>query len=194
MKKPNVHQQIIDVAEHLVQTRGYNAFSYRDIAEMVGIKTSSIHYYFPAKADLGKAIVERHIEALSLELDNLSANKKLSCKKKLELFIDAIFAKTYFSDRKMCLGGMLASDVLTLPESIQHEVRIFFNRIENWIEHLLIESIVKKDFSIAKKDVKNEAMLILLTLEGALLLSRLFQDESHLTIAKKYIMARLIKD
>jgi TetR/AcrR family transcriptional regulator, transcriptional repressor for nem operon len=193
MKKQDSYQRILDVAEHFTQTVGYNAFSYHDIAEKVGIKTSSIHYHFPTKADLGKAVVKKHIDGLCDELEMLINNKKLSYRKKLELFIDGIVAKTYLANRKMCLGGMLASDVLTLPETIQHEVRIFFNRLENWLKRLLTEAIEKNEFYVEKKHIKNEVVLLLSTLEGALLLARLFQDEEHLAIARRHIIARLTK-
>ncbi len=191
MKKLDNYQQILTVAEHLIQTLGYNAFSYHDIAEKVGIKTASIHYHFPTKADLGKAVVKKHINALCEELEQILNNKKLTCRKKLELFVDSIVAKTYLSEKKMCLGGMLASEVLTLPEMIQHEVRLFFNRLEEWLKRLITEAIEKKEFYVEKRHVRNEIMLILSTLEGALLLARLFQDEEHLVAARKYIMARL---
>ena len=194
MKKHDIYQQILDVAENLTQTQGYNAFSYKDISALVGVKTSSIHYYFPTKADLGKAVVKKHIDSLCDGLEQLMDNKNLSCKKKLEQFIDGIVAKTYLDKHKMCLGGMLASDVLTLPEIIQKEVRIFFTRLEDWIKRLLIESINKKEFKIEKKAIKNETLLIFSLIEGALLLSRLFQDEGHLTVARKHIINRYCKD
>ncbi|MFY1975969.1 TetR/AcrR family transcriptional regulator, partial [Achromobacter dolens] len=37
-----------------------NGFSYRDLAEHVGVKTSSIHYYFPGKDDLLYEAVEAY--------------------------------------------------------------------------------------------------------------------------------------
>lgn len=194
MKQHDIHQQILNIAESLMQTRGYNAFSYRDIAELVGIKTSSIHYYFPAKTDLAKAVIKKHIEESSLELDQLINNKKLTCNKKLELFCDRIFAKTYLSDRKMCLGGMLASDVLTLPEDIQNEVCIFFNKLENWLKLLLTEGLERNEFCIEKKNIKNEAAHILSVLEGALLLARLYKEEGRLTAARRMIMERFKKE
>ncbi len=194
MKKHDIYQQILDVAEHLTQTRGYNAFSYKDISAIVGVKTSSIHYYFPTKADLGKAVVKKHIDLLCEELEQLINNKQLSCKKKLEKFIDGIVAKTYLDRQKMCLGGMLASDVLTLPPVIQKEVRLFFTRLEDWIKRLLTESINKNEFKLKKNDINNEALFIFSLLEGALLLARLFQDEGHLTVARKQIINRYCKD
>ena len=47
-----VREQILDHAITLMMLRGYNGFSYRDLSELVGVKTSSIHYYFPSKEDL----------------------------------------------------------------------------------------------------------------------------------------------
>ena len=55
-------QKILDVAESFTQTRGFNAFSYKDIQAEVGVKTSSIHYYFPTKQDLAAAMTERYTD------------------------------------------------------------------------------------------------------------------------------------
>ena len=192
MKQIDAYHQILNIAESLIQSRGYNAFSYRDIADAVGIKTSSIHYHFPTKADLGKAVVTQHIEALYADLEKVMHDPKLSCQKKLDLFFDGIFAKTYLADRKMCLGGMLASDVLTLPEIIQEEVRTFFEKIEDWLEQLLLLGKKQNEFHIGK-NIKEEVLLILSVLEGALLLARLYHDEGRLLIARKQIKARLTK-
>ena len=63
MKSGPVIDQILDLAQSLIQTRGYNAMSYRHLADEIGIKTSSVHYYFPAKEDLGRALIVRYREA-----------------------------------------------------------------------------------------------------------------------------------
>lgn len=191
MNTSPVYDNILDIAETLIQTQGYNAFSFRDIAQAIGIKTSSIHYYFPTKAELGKAVVARHIDALHIELVEVLKNEAISSKKKIHLFLDSVFSKTYASNRKMCLGGMLASDVLTLPETIQFEVRVFFNRIEKWLEQLLSQGKAKGDFHFTGS-AKKEAEFILALLEGSLLLARLFQDEGKLQMARKQIESHLL--
>jgi len=192
MKKQDIPKKIIKAAETFIQTRGYNAFSYRDIALEVGVKTSSIHYHFPTKADLGKAVVEQHLTDLSVNLETLISNNKLSYANKLDLFFETIFEMTYLSKRKMCLGGMLASDVLTLPEAIQEVVRIFFDKVEKWLEQLLIHGIHKGEFKPIQ-DTKQEAAMILSFLEGALLLARLYQDEKRLAHTKRNVLDRLNK-
>lgn len=190
MNKSNVYENILDIAETLIQTNGYNAFSFRDISEAAGIKTSSIHYYFPSKADLGKAVVARHIDSLHTELIQILENKTIGYKKKINLFLDSIFSKTYASNRKMCLGGMLASDVLTLPETIQFEVKAFFTHIEKWLEKLLSQGKEIGEFHFSGS-AKKEAEFILALLEGSLLLARLFQEEGKLQTAKKQIESHL---
>jgi TetR/AcrR family transcriptional regulator, transcriptional repressor for nem operon len=192
MKDSNIYKKILEVAETFIQTKGYNAFSYRDIAKLVGIKTSSIHYYFPTKADLGQAVVKQHVEALYEDLEKVLGNPKLTCGKKLDLFFDGIFAKTYHANRRMCLGGMLASDVLTLPENVQEEVRIFFKKVEIWLEQLLLLGKQQNEFHYGKS-VKEEVQLILSLLEGALLLARLYQDDKRLGTARKQVKKRLLK-
>jgi TetR/AcrR family transcriptional repressor of nem operon len=50
--------QIVASARALLATRGYNGFSYADIAEAVGISKPSIHHHFPSKAELVRRVVE----------------------------------------------------------------------------------------------------------------------------------------
>ena len=46
-EKASVATQILDAAQRMVQTRGYNGFSYADISDEVGLRKASIHHYFP---------------------------------------------------------------------------------------------------------------------------------------------------
>ena len=51
--------QIIQSATRMIRHGGYNSFSFREIADEVGIKSSSVHHYFRRKEDLA-AVVARH--------------------------------------------------------------------------------------------------------------------------------------
>ena len=52
--------RILDIAERLVQVRGFNGFSYADIASELKISKASLHYHFAGKADLGEALIRRY--------------------------------------------------------------------------------------------------------------------------------------
>ena len=49
--------EILDVAERLVQVRGFNGFSYGDVASELKITTAALHYHFAGKAELGEALI-----------------------------------------------------------------------------------------------------------------------------------------
>ena len=53
-------ERILDIAERLAQTRGFNGFSYADIAEELAVTKASLHYHFRSKADLGQALIVRY--------------------------------------------------------------------------------------------------------------------------------------
>ena len=54
----DMREHILASAQRLAQQRGFNGFSYADIAEEVGIRKASLHHYFPTKTDLGLALIE----------------------------------------------------------------------------------------------------------------------------------------
>src|ERR1700722_3453147 len=67
---------ILDVAEILVQTRGYNGFSYADVAAQLGVTKASLHYHFPSKAELGRTLIERYRIVFGAALEEIDQHAK----------------------------------------------------------------------------------------------------------------------
>lgn len=187
MSKQIVYNRILKEAKTLLQKRGFHAFSYRDISNIVGIKTSSIHYYFPTKEDLVKTVVAQHKEETKLMLDFLLSEQTKNNKHKLSIFLESIFASTYLKNRRMCLGGMLAIDVLTIEGGVQEEIKEFFSMITQFLTELLHRGKEQGEFSF-QGDSQERAKNILAQLEGALLLARLYREEQYLISAKNQIL------
>ncbi|NJR75342.1 MAG: TetR/AcrR family transcriptional regulator [Scytonema sp. CRU_2_7] len=61
-------ERILDEAEQLFRTRGYNTVTMRDIANAVGIRQASLYYHFPSKEQLFVAVTERMFERHRLGL------------------------------------------------------------------------------------------------------------------------------
>src|SRR5688572_14259911 len=134
MAHADTPQRILDIAERLVQTRGFNGFSYADIAQTMQVTKASLHYHFPAKADLGKQLIERYernfLAALaSIDVDTDDSREKL--RRYAALYADVL------RDQRMCLCGMLAAEFGTLPEPMQAELRHFFDANERWLADVL---------------------------------------------------------
>ena len=50
-------EALFEAAAARLEAVGWASFSFRDLAEQVGIRAPSIHYHFPTKADLGVALM-----------------------------------------------------------------------------------------------------------------------------------------
>src|SRR2546423_15447121 len=64
-------QKILMTARKMVQSRGYQALSFREIGKALGIKSASIHYHFPTKGDLGSTLARAYTEELVAYLEQL---------------------------------------------------------------------------------------------------------------------------
>lgn len=132
------NQAILDSAEKFIRQGGFNAVSFRDIAEDIGIKSSSVHYHFPKKTDLGKAVVARYAQRF---IDNLGSpgEERETPGTRIERL-----GKAYLSaleeDDTICLGCILGAESAGLPEEIQEAVGSFFEAVLNWTETALANS------------------------------------------------------
>jgi TetR/AcrR family transcriptional repressor of nem operon len=178
--------RILDLAEHLVQTRGFNAFSYADIARQLGVTTASLHYHYPTKVDLGQRLIERYSEVFAAALERIAASDE-SAGTKL-----AAYASLYsgvLNEDRMCLCGMLAADYTTLPEPMRSAVTRFFELNERWLAGILAEGREAGDLRF-NGDPADVARLLLSTLEGGMLVARTFGDPTRF----QAIADRLISD
>ncbi len=170
--------KIIEVAESQVRAGGYNAFSFREIAKQVGIKSASIHYHFATKADLGVALAHRYTARFEQQLDRLVENSAQPSDR-LEGYI-ALFVEALTVDKKMCLCGILAAESDVLPEALQRAVKVFFEVNVAWLQDALFA-----DQPQARAQA--QAFLILASLEGALLMSKTMQTHAPLQQVSKLL-------
>src|ERR1700749_1981481 len=122
--------RILDVAERLVQTRGFNGFSYADVASELGVTKASLHYHFQGKAELGEELIDRYTERFTAELERIDADG-LAPQAKLAAYA-SLYADVLREDR-MCLCGMLAAEYETLPTPMRDAILDFFDRNQVWL-------------------------------------------------------------
>lgn len=178
LDKLSTLDQILGAAGRLVQTRGYHAFSYADISEEVGIRKASIHYYFPSKADLGKALVSRYrkdfgrkVELIALQ--TLGRDQQLQ--RYAQVFRDILRGSGPQDAGRICLCGVLAAEWQGLPEGVQEEVQGFFSENEAWLAEVL-EAGRASEVLHFQGLASMQAAAFLAGLEGALLSARARQD------------------
>ncbi|MBV8259838.1 MAG: TetR/AcrR family transcriptional regulator [Paraburkholderia sp.] len=174
--KLTVREQVLDHAITLMMLRGYNGFSYRDLSELVGVKTSSIHYYFPSKDDLVLEAVSQYSGEVMAGLQSIDA--ALPAREKLATYT-RLFGKTLGDGNQICLCGMLAADIESLPESVRQAVQAFFRANENWLAEVLAQG-AKEGTLVVKGKAESAARTLFAALQGSVLASRLFKTKSRL--------------
>src|SRR5438270_10797477 len=122
--EPGTAERILDIAQRLVQTRGFNNFSYADVAKELGITTASLHYHFRGKAELGRALITRYAERFGEALDRID-HEIPDARAKLKAYAD-LYAGVLEGDR-MCMCGVLAAEYQTLPRPMRRAVIGFFD-------------------------------------------------------------------
>ncbi len=180
-------ERILDTAERLVQTRGFNGFSYADIAAALGVTKASLHYHFPGKAELGEALISRYSERFTTELERLDAGG-LTAPDKLTAYA-ALYANVLREDR-MCLCGMLAAEYETLPAPMRDSILQFFDHNEEWLQAVLEDGRSDDSMRFDGTSVDG-AQMILGGLEGAMLVARPYHDVRRFEAAATRLIAGL---
>jgi TetR/AcrR family transcriptional repressor of nem operon len=175
----------LDVAERLVQVRGFNGFSYADVAAELGVTKAALHYHFAGKGDLGSALIDRYRARLAARLDGLAADCPTALAR-LHGYLGLY--RGMLAEGRLCLCAMLAAEYQTLPADMQSAVTRFFTLNEAWLEAVLREGAAAGEIGLAGPPA-DAAVALVAGLEGAMLVTRPFGD-----MARFDTVARLLLD
>jgi len=165
-------EQITKIGEHLIRTKGYNGFSYSDISKELGIKNAAIHYHFPKKSDLGKAVIEINRNRFSVL--KKAAAKENDPQKKLYLFFD-LYKKSN-ENNMICFMGSLGSSFDSLPPIMKIELAEASKEIRGWISEILSEGKEKGQFKF-QNSPKQMADAIISSLLASLILNKVTNED-----------------
>jgi TetR/AcrR family transcriptional regulator, transcriptional repressor for nem operon len=185
---PRTAERILDIAERLVQIRGFNNFSYADVATELGITKASLHYHFPGKAELGQALITRYAERFSEALSRIDHDLP-EAPAKLEAYAD-LYAEV-LRGKRMCMCGILAAEYQTLPGPMRSAVIEFFDENQRWLAEVLTEGRADKTLAFAGSP-DEIAQGILSTLEGAMLVARPYGDLARFSSTARQLLAGLV--
>ncbi|GAB2944125.1 TetR/AcrR family transcriptional regulator [Hymenobacter coalescens] len=171
--------RILNLAEELLLARGFNAFSYQHIAKELAVKPAAIHYHFPAKEDLGTAVIRRQLGRLR-KWRGLPRVTDLTPAQQFEALVEVYDARAA-TQRQVCFFGALAAEFQTLPEAMQQELRILNEELTTWLAGVLAAG--RTDGSLHfRGHPLSKAALVLTTLAGALQVARVHGQEQFLRI------------
>ncbi|MCZ2498854.1 TetR family transcriptional regulator [Xylophilus sp. Kf1] len=132
----NAREAILEAARKAAQSHGYSGLNFRDLAAAVGVKSASVHYHFPTKADLGAAVARRYREDTARRLEALS---DLSPDAGVALHdYPGIFRMSLESENRLCLCSFMAAEYDDLPDPVKTEVQAFADINVAWLAKTLV--------------------------------------------------------
>ncbi|MCC7117974.1 MAG: TetR/AcrR family transcriptional regulator [Anaerolineales bacterium] len=169
VKIENSKRTILNLAESLLQDRGFNGFSYADIASALNVKNAAIHYHFPSKEALAIAVIQRYRERFKLWINNARI-KDLAPQEKLNWFFK-IYEDFRVNNGKVCLVGALEVEFNTIPDGLKKEVESLNRETLAWLEVTLAEGKKHGAFQFNGTPA-SKAALIYSSVQGSLQMAR----------------------
>jgi TetR/AcrR family transcriptional repressor of nem operon len=168
-------------ATRTVRQGGSAALNFRDLGSSVGVKSSTVHYYFPTKADLLAAIAGEYTERFMAALDD-RARASRSFRQDLLALVDLFQGAQ--GEKLSCLCGMLATEAELLDPGVRSAVNAFFATLQAWITRQARTRNVSRPGGLAPARF---ADVLVSLLEGSLLLSRLEAHRASLAAAREWV-------
>ena len=185
-KRRDTRNEILQLTHELFLTRGFNGFSYQDLADRLGIRKASIHYHFPSKEDLGVAMIDNFQQELSTWSGNLDAIDADPVAKLDALF--QIYTDIFKGQGQICMVGACSAEWNTLAEPVRNKMMAVMAGQRTWLVDLIKEGRHTGSFAPGT-DALPLARLVYASMQGALQLARVQSDESML-----HMVIRQLKD
>lgn len=147
--------QILETAEQLFSTTGFNGTSVRDIAQKANVNLAMISYYFGSKENLLEAIFDYRSADIQVQLAALQSNTTMEPLQKIEKMIDA------YVDRIMSMQCfhriMMREQMLSNDTTIGKKIHEYKKRNNEFITKLITEGQKKGAF---KKKIDMPLMMV----------------------------------
>ncbi len=178
----NTRVAILDLAERLLQEKGYNTFSYTDISRPLGIKNAAVHYHFPTKTALGVAILRRYRERFQeyiLKFDESDADPLTKLNGYIAIPIDHLR-----QGNRICPLGILEAEYNTIPPELRAEAQALDREIWHWVRGTLAAGRERDIFHFVGTN-EDKTCLIVAALQGALQMARTAGPSSFFAIVRQ---------
>lgn len=176
-------EKLLNAAEYRMRRGGYNSVSFRDLASDTKIKSSSVHYHYPKKEDLGVALVERyskqfHDALLAKTMDATSTEENLKA-------YQALFRSALVEGDAVCLCGLLGAEGEGIPEAVSLCVQRFFKENIDWLTNILPQEM-------SDEQKQSTAKTLLAGHQGAMMLAKNMQDHKVFDTITDQLLSQVI--
>ncbi|MCD5329778.1 TetR/AcrR family transcriptional regulator [Chromobacterium piscinae] len=182
--KNDTRKRILDLAEELLLTRGFNGFSYQHISSALGVRNAAIHYHFPKKSDLGVALIQRYRRRFQRFIEQ---QREWDAARRLEAYF-GLSDQYYLQHKQICPSGILSTEFQTLPDDMREEASAFIDEMRQWA--VAIVRLGRDTERMAYAGTPEAVgMMLFSALQGGLQLARI--DDGALPLLKSQVRTTL---
>lgn len=144
MVKTDKRDHILDAAEKLFATKGFDATSVRDIGQEADVNIAMLNYYFGSKEGLFHELVVRKARFMRMQLEELKKNQTLSSEEKIAYAIDKMVERM-FINKAFTLSISRELSKADQPKQRKLIMSVFLPNLKMMGE-LMKEGIERKEF------------------------------------------------
>jgi TetR/AcrR family transcriptional repressor of nem operon len=180
--------RILHEARCLIMTRGYNGFSYADIADAIGIRKASIHHHFAGKGDLVIAVVDQARAAMRAQAGDAEPDAGAALRGY------ATYWERCIADDSapFCVAAMLAAELPGLPDDVAVAVRGHFAALREWLTRMLALGVRQGSVSLLRSP-EEEADAFMSAIYGAMLSARAFAEPARFGAIIETLLSRIVR-
>lgn len=175
--------EILEKAFILFQQKGYFHTSMNDVAQSCGLYKGSLYHYFPSKEIMMEQILIMLLENLRKKVFSIAYDETLIPTERLRTFLEQLELHLYFNQGG-CLVGRITFEAAAQVPEFQTILRTIFSE---WTDALT--------YIYNKRHYEDKAKLFahqtLIELEGAIMLSQVFDDKQLLKDTYNRALMRL---
>lgn len=179
----NTRQEALILGQKLLQTHGFNGFSFQDLADGLGIRKASLHYHFKSKQDLASALIEdfeRQFKEWFLKVESRTDQDQLMAYFK-------IFISMWEDQQRICPIGAFCVELEALDGQVIQALNSFYTLQLRWLSSRF-RNIHSSTYLKKMGGEDAIARYVLSSLQGALQTARLKRSPAE---AKKHLQEHI---
>lgn len=163
---------IVAAADRLFYERGYEATSFADIAEDVGLSRGNFYYHFRTKDEILAAVIGRRMDNTRALLERWEQDADAPMERILR-FVDILITNRSRIMEHGCPVGTLCTELAKLDHAAQNDAAELFTLFRDWLA---------RQFSSLGRaaDANALALHLLMRSQGVATLATAFRDETFI--------------
>ncbi|MFI2352508.1 TetR/AcrR family transcriptional regulator [Streptomyces sp. NPDC019443] len=180
----DAREKIISAAQSLIELRGYSALGVAEICKTAGVPKGSFYYFFESKEALALTVIDEHWAGQRRDWTRILRSDTEPLQRLRQLF-EETEARQRAGQKSCgtvsgCLFGNLTLELSNQTEAIRERLQEIFNAQVDMVESVVTEALQRGDVTVT--DTHEAARSVVAQLEGQVLLAKLYNNTSQLSV------------